>query len=370
MRRIRVNLANNTKCPVHGTIGALPCAWPGCANGIDEDEFEEEPISETSEPEVWKRHEWSSPIGGSYFSWECSHLPNWFQAQQTFWNEARRLRLVQEEHPDTIYHYTSLEGLVGIVNSRSVWMTDYSYLNDRREVRYGIDLLLDAVNELQSEATRDDVQGLLSSWKEKLQAPTNRVCITSFSGDDDSLSQWRAYGPIAIGFPVYTLAPHVNQSRLQSVEYELATQRKLIQVYLNHLVSAFEADVDGNRLERIPDLYHKSDRFLELAAFFKHHSFRTENEYRLVYIDYPEALSSLGLTSPSRSFRVSHGRIVPYVASTEVRVSEHHDFPLEITEIVLGPESDEILEQGVREFLDENELEKVEVRRSLVPLRS
>lgn len=65
-----------------------------------------------------------------------------------------------------------------------------------------------------------------------------------------------------------------------------------------------------------------------------------------------------------------HGRIIPYVASTEVLQSEHRQFPLEISEVVLGPESDELLEQGVREFLDENGLSEVKVRRSLVPLRS
>lgn len=370
MRRIYVGLAYDSKCPEHGTLGVLPCAWPGCSNGIDEDEFEEEPLVESSSPRTWRRREWKSPLGGPYYSWESSNLPNWFQAPQTFWNEARRLRLVPASHPEIVYHYTSLEGFLGIVKSRSVWMTDFAYLNDRREVRYGLDLLLGAVNEMRGTATRGDVQNLLSAWKEKLEASTNRVCITSFSGDNDSLSQWRAYGPIAIGFPVHPLALHVDQGRLQPVEYDPSTQEKLVQVYVHHLVSAFEADTDGNRLERISDVYHKSDRLLELAVFFKDHAFRTENEYRLVYIDYPDVLSRFGVSSPPRSFRVARGRIIPYVASTEVLKSEHRDFPLEISEVVLGPESDELLEQGVREFLNENGLPNIKVRRSLVPLRS
>ena len=370
MRRIYLGLAHNRKCQDHGTLGVLPCAWPGCSNGIEEDEFEEEPIIDSSELRTWKRREWKSPLGGPYYSWESSLLPNWFHASQTFWNEARRLRLVPASYSDIIYHYTSLEGFLGIVKSRSVWMTDFAYLNDRREVRYGLDLLLDAVNEVRGMTTREDVQNLLSAWKEKLEASTNRVCITSFSGDDDSLSQWRAYGPIAIGFPVHPLALHVDQSRLQPVEYEPLTQRKLVQLYVHHLVSAFEADTDGGRLERLTDVYHKSDRLLELAVFFKDPAFRAENEYRLAYIDYPDVLKSLGISSPPRSFRVARGKIVPYVASTEVLSSVHRDYPLEIAEVVLGPECDELLEQGVREFLNENGLADVRVRRSLVPFRS
>jgi hypothetical protein len=371
VKRIFVGLAYDKKCSEHGTLGALPCAWPGCPNGVDDaDEFEEEPLLQGSKPRSWKRREWKSPLGGPYYSWESSDLPNWFHAPQTFWNEARRLRLVPASHPETIYHYTSLEGFIGIVNSRSVWMTEFAYLNDRREVRYGLDLLLDTVNDLTVTATREDVRSLLSVWADKLGGSRNRVCITAFSGDDDSLSQWRAYGPIAVGFPVSPLSLHVDQSRLQPVEYDPTIQKKLVQIYVHHLVAAFEADIDGDRLERLPDVYHKSDRLLELAVFFKDPAFRSENEYRLVYIDYPDVLSSLGMESPPRSFRAARNRIVPYVPSTDVLRSKHRDFALEISEVVLGPESDELLEQGVREFLMENGLANVTVRRSLVPLRS
>ncbi|GAB2575479.1 hypothetical protein GCM10027034_02110 [Ramlibacter solisilvae] len=348
----------------------LPCAWPNCPNGVNADEFEEESLIEGSKPSFWRRRKWRSPLGGFYYSWESSDLPNWFQAQQTFWNEARRLRLVPASFPDNVYHYTSLEGFMGIVRSRSLWMTEFAYLNDRREVRYGLDMLLDTVNDMRATASREDVRDLLSAWGDKLGGSKNRVCITSFSGDDDSLSQWRAYGPIAIGFPVHRLSLHVDQSWLQPVEYDPSIQRKLVQIYVHHLVSAFEADTDGNRLERIRDVYHRSDRLLELAVFFKNPAFRSENEYRLAYIDYPEVRSSLGIEGPPRSFRPARGRIVPYVPSTEVLRSKHRYFPLEISEVVLGPESDELLEQGVCEFLAEYSLSTVRVRRSVVPLRS
>jgi hypothetical protein len=327
-------------------------------------------MTEGSKSDSWKRRQWQSPLGSPYYSWESSELPNWFHAPQTFWNEARRLRLIPTSHPKTVYHYTSLEGFIGIVKNRCVWMTEFAYLNDRREVRYGLDLLLSAVNDMLATVTRQDVRDLLSVWVDQLKGSKSRVCITSFSGDDDSLSQWRAYGPIAIGFPVGPLSLHVNQSRLQPVEYDPTGQKKLVQIYVHHLVAAFQADNENNKLQPISDLYHKFDRLLELAVFFKDPVFRSENEYRLAYIDYPEILSSLGLNSPPRLFRVARGKIVPYVPSTDVLQSEHRDFALEISEVVLGPDSDELLEQGVREFLSESNLSGVTVRRSLVPLRA
>lgn len=167
-----------------------------------------------------------------------------------------------------------------------------------------------------------------------------------------------------------SLSLHVNQGSLQAVEYDPNTQKKLVDIYAHHLVSAFQADLRGNRLERIPDVYHKLDKLVELATLFKDPAFRAENEYRLTFIDMPELFEQFGEKSPKRSFRAARGRLIPYIPSTQILPSEHRDFPLEISEVVLGPESDGLLEQGVREFLDENGLKHVQVRRSLVPLRS
>src|SRR5258705_9462145 len=37
----------------------------------------------------------------------------------------------------TLYHYTTAAGLYGIVHSKSLWTTDYRFLNDPSEFRYG-----------------------------------------------------------------------------------------------------------------------------------------------------------------------------------------------------------------------------------------
>lgn len=370
MQRINISLSNIRNCDEHGSSGLLPCAWPGCAHGLNDTEFEEEPFIQDKVPTTYKRREWQSPLGGQYYSWESSDMPNWFFAPQTFWNEARRHKLISTSSPKVLYHYTSLEGFMGIINSRAVWMTEFAYLNDRKEVSHGLELLLETVNSILKSEQNTDVRDLLTTWSESLAETPNRVCITSFSTDADSLSQWRAYGPIAVGFPVRPLSLHVDQARLQQVEYNPETQSKLVQIYIYHLIAAYVADLQDGHLEQVPDLYQKSDRLLELAVFFKDPAFRTENEYRLAYIDNPDVLQAFDIASPPKSFRVANGRIVPYVPSTEVLPSERRNFELEISEIVLGPESDNLLERGVREFLNAKGLANVEVRKSAVPFRS
>ena len=36
----------------------------------------------------------------------------------------------------SIYHYTSIQGLKGILESKSLWLTHYKFLNDPNEMRY------------------------------------------------------------------------------------------------------------------------------------------------------------------------------------------------------------------------------------------
>lgn len=308
-------------------------------------------------------------MGGNYYSWDSSEMPNWFFASQTFWNEARRHSLVPASLPSVVYHYTSLEGFIGIVTNRSIWMSDFSYLNDRRELTHGADLLRASIQRCAEGQTNRGLLNLLATWETRLNSLENRVCIASFSGDGDSLSQWRAYGPIAIGFPVYPLALHVNQATLQKVEYDPDVQQKLIDIYLYHLCNAYLRDVADGRLEQVYDMYDKIESLLNLIAFFKDAGFKSENEYRLAYIDIPRVAQHFGLGKTEKSFRVAKGRIIPYVSSINVLPSKIRNFPLEIEEVVLGPERDELLERGVREFLDSQDLTNVPVRLSAVPLR-
>lgn len=370
MRQLRLNPFLDSVCLEHGVIGGFPCPWPNCERGISEPQFQEPSPLQGEPSTIYSRREWPSPLGGVYYSWDSDRLPNWFSCTQTFWNESRRHKLIRDAKADVVYHYTSLDGLIGIVDNRAIWLSDYSYLNDKRELSYGTDLATEVIQSILDTEPDEHVRGLLSAWEDNLSRWQNRVCIASFSFDDDSLSQWRAYGPVAIGFPMQALALHVNQSRLQQVEYERDTQRKLLEVYLHHLCSAFSVDTAAGRIERIPDAYHGAERLLELLVFFKEPAFRSENEVRLAFVDNPQLFDSFKLPRLEKSFRVSRGRIVPYVASVDVLPSRHREFKLEISEVVLGPESDELLKRGIREFLDANGWDNVTVRRSAVPLRT
>jgi hypothetical protein len=46
-------------------------------------------------------------------------------------------RLSDEVLPARVYHYTSTDGLLGILDSGHLWATDLRYLNDTSELHFG-----------------------------------------------------------------------------------------------------------------------------------------------------------------------------------------------------------------------------------------
>lgn len=94
-----------------------------------------------------------------------------------------------------IYHYTSPEGLKGIIDSGELWLTNTAFVNDTTEGK-----ALGNENDLFEESDFENKE----IWDEE-QIFFNRGCdntryIISFSKEPDMLSQLRAYGNFCIGF--------------------------------------------------------------------------------------------------------------------------------------------------------------------------
>lgn len=370
MRTLQNTIFPDLKCQEHGIHDVWPCPWPDCKNGIPEDSFSVASLMEGEEPEVYSRRQWKTLSGDPYFSWDSAKLPNWFSLPKVVWNEAQRQGLVDTRVPDLIYHYTSIEGFFGIVQSGQLWLSDYSYLNDTRELLHGGDLVTEVATELLAKESRPQAIELLRHWINEIQSPVHRVCVASFSGSGDSLSQWRAYGQIAIGFEPRDISLHAYRANLRPVEYQRNRQRALVDLHLHHMREAYLVDSDDGRLDRIEDVYHKTDRLVELMAFFKDPAFADEQEYRLAFIEHPDLMPSFGHKCSTKRFRVSRGRIIPYVLSNELEPVSPSGGNLKIREIVLGPGADATLERGIREFLTESNMREVEVKHSRVPYRT
>ncbi len=119
-----------------------------------------------------------------------------------------------EPPPDTIlFHYTSAEGLKGIIESNELWATSAYYLNDAAEMFYGYNVLKEVLDQWLRKNSRSEdsitlglARQLRSSFEDlfekRLLKPIYLMC---FCEGDNLLSQWRAYGKsggYSIGFKV------------------------------------------------------------------------------------------------------------------------------------------------------------------------
>jgi hypothetical protein len=258
-------------------------------------------------------------------------------------------------------------------------LTDYSYLNDPKELAYGSDLIKTAIKELIPHASCDVSKDILESWQENIldwielrESSQLRVCLASFSNLGDDLSQWRAYGMISIGFCPKELKDHSKGAVLNEVIYDRSNQLRLAKLYLHHILSScLEGLKHSNEPGVLSSMYKNIEILVELMAFVKHSSYASESEVRLMYAEDINMASFFPDGKKSKKFRVSGGRIVPYMHSTELAGSNLYKARLKsaIKEVVIGPSIDPLVYRGIRELLSEHNLSDVHVEKSTIPYR-
>jgi hypothetical protein len=98
---------------------------------------------------------------------------------------------------EELFHYTSLEGILGIGKSHSIWATDASFLTDQSELEHGRGLLRQAVERKQvgAEGSEREVLKQFAALVARGPMRESQVFVVSFTPNGNLLSQWRGYTP-------------------------------------------------------------------------------------------------------------------------------------------------------------------------------
>ncbi len=101
---------------------------------------------------------------------------------------------------DSLFHYTSYEGLSGILKTRQFWLTDHKHLNDPSEIQHGKKIILKFIRE----HLQNNPEVLKHFLYRILDIIDNAyVCFTiSFCEKGDYLPAWRYYGGDGAGFSI------------------------------------------------------------------------------------------------------------------------------------------------------------------------
>lgn len=120
------------------------------------------------------------------------------------------IHVVWNADSDILYHYTSADGLVGILRQHVLWASDSRCLNDTLEFRLGLSIALDTLGRHRGfQPLRNWVEGVIDTWSRDAG-----LFVVCFSRDGDLLSQWRAYGRdgqgYCLGFDMRNVMTHVE----------------------------------------------------------------------------------------------------------------------------------------------------------------
>ncbi len=106
----------------------------------------------------------------------------------------------QDSIPDEpLFHYTSQDGLRGILKDRCLWLTEHRYLNDPSEIQHGKQVILDCIKECFQTCHS------INYYSARLNGLVDEsyiAFIASFCSKKDWLPAWRYYGGDGTGFAV------------------------------------------------------------------------------------------------------------------------------------------------------------------------
>jgi hypothetical protein len=281
--------------------------------------------------------------------------------------------------PDVLHHYTSPSGLLGILKSGNLWLTDALFLNDQSELSYGRGLVTEVLRDraaLSGEQLRTIFEYAIQDF-EVAPSPSGirvRFYVTSFCENGNLLSQWRAYAAsgYSLGFDATRLKSSDSHGdsrqriRLRRIEYRPDVQRTLI----NRIVDLFSANV----CSEVPDGTHKDNRILgecfsalimllwSVVPQLKDPVFEEEHEWRLVYTSIQDKPLQLV------EFRQSATSLVPYI-SVDLRTGSPPLLPLVQITHAPSPEPD-LTKAALRDLLKSLRYpETTTIAGSNIPLR-
>lgn len=288
----------------------------------------------------------------------------------------------------TLYHYTSLQGLIGMITGKSIWASHCEFLNDSSEFIHALSFAKSYSSHIYMEddylagfgwVIRDSLENMIK----------HKVFVSSFSEKNDLLSQWRGYCPqgagVSIGFDQKLLKKYCEENgfKLEQCIYNEEDQQKMILDATNECLNQFpkrslmrseynelsskeKVEFDFTQRKNILSgesklrtekaLSNLCEKINDCAPLIKHSSFYEESEWRLVS------------RNPSRNieYRVSKSHIVPFLVLPVIK-----EYPDIIKQICIGPNpnSHRCL-KSIEQLLMNEGLEGVDISVSNIPFNS
>lgn len=314
------------------------------------------------------------------------------------------------EATEPVYHYTSSQGLLGLVQTGCVWASEATSLNDLAEVRHGWDV----VKAWLAQQPASEAVELLTEMANDPFEKKHEVFVLSGSTARDDANQWRLYAQGGNGYALeldpqidlvaisdapktkrilrasdggktLNIGWYLGESAAVTPWYHVLYTESEAAAALGELLLATDRELpqlnnardDEEYAELRDSLYGQALEALgAIAHLIKGAGFSGEREVRVVatfmlanqhirYRQGPHGIVSYGLLTRAPSGHPTRRVLHWPKKSVDIRPGK----PLPIRSVRLGPLLNEEHVSTVRRFLVSNDLESASVERSQVKLR-
>ncbi|MDP4022061.1 DUF2971 domain-containing protein [Methylobacterium sp. NEAU 140] len=298
--------------------------------------------------------------------------------------------------PKTVWHYTNMSGLNGILQNSCLWASDYRYMNDASELEFGLQILEICIAHHETTSTidrplRSDILIEIALMKKNIMGL--HVMTTSFCLRGNVLSQWRAYARqdgLAIGFRREHIEAQARAHGFLSdmVHYYFSDNQQYLtpdekfgpwlgrriltlkERIANHQVAVRLFDeAQGRNDDTVPFAsVHQIKNIVrswcaETAAFIKHPLFEEEQEWRCVKVINDQS----SIFRQEIDHRQSGTKIIPCI---NLPISEPDSADKGISLLVLGPNADSrSTNHSVKFLADKYNLNDLAIASPFNPLR-
>jgi hypothetical protein len=273
--------------------------------------------------------------------------------------------------PETLFHYTSSQAFLSIIQSNSLWFSDFRYMNDLSELEYGINLVRSTIRKRFDGETDLQVGRLLPFAMEQLeQARTyTDVFVFCMCEENNLLNQWRVYGKDTVPLSMELATNSFTEQIWTPYNFEIVPMIYDIEAQEAIVDACVDVGLEYAKKQRNTVLRREQDiqDFVEMwistcideCTALKHPQFEVEREWRL--------LVRWGLRYKGRSerkFRHAPSGIVPYLELTPPGGD------INLWSVTIGPcRYPEVHKRTMLEFLYQNLKANAEVHVSNLPIR-
>lgn len=274
---------------------------------------------------------------------------------------------------NTLYHYTDFNAMRGIITNGEIWLWNLRRMNDSQEMQYFIKELKIAVKKLLSQSEFECMEKLFAeNLRDFNSLSSYAACFSEYA---DDAAQWARYAKngmgvcIAFNKDLLSKIGKKGHAPLYKVNYSRNCDDLGIVKEIANLIKEESATKESSASSSSGEqkIHETFNRLITSSPLFKHPSFISEKEWRLVSLPY-NVNEYLG----QPHFFVEETNIKKYYILNLRSVCKELGFSYAdlFEEICIGPQA-RVTKEVLTDYFDSTEMKELcnKIKMSECPLR-